>query len=145
MKRTVALSFMFFVAICCITFSCKQKENVETILTRLLHNWKLTKIATDDNGNGAIDASEVHPVANGSDEEIVFNKDNTGLQTVTATNGATNTYRFTWSLDKYDTVTRVGVGNNLVKYHIQSISSGSLELITLTDQNILAAYYYERK
>ena len=145
MKRTIALSVAFFLALTCITFSCKQKENIETILTRLLHNWKLVKIATDDNGNGVIDAAEVHPLSNGADDEIVFNKDYTGLQTVIAANGATESYHFTWSLDTHDTVTRVGLGYNLIKYHIENISSTSLELLTMTDQNILSAYYYTRK
>lgn len=145
MKRNIALPLIFVAAICCLTFSCHRKENVETILTRLLHNWKLTKIATDDNANGIIDASEVHAVANGSDDQIVFNKDYTGTQTVVASNGNKNTYPFTWSLSDKDTLTRNGVGNNVIVYHVADISSGSLELTTYEGSGLLAAYFYERK
>ncbi len=144
MKKYVASLLFLLVAICCSMPSCKRKENVETIQTRLLHTWKLSKIATDDNGNNGIDASEIHPVANGSVDKIVFNSDSTGLQTVVAANGVTTEYDFTWTLGKGDTITRNGIGNNVIKYHIANISSTSLELRNYSEQNILCAYYFDR-
>lgn len=145
MRRTIALSLIFFVLFTCITFSCKRNDDVDNILTRLLHNWKLAKIATDDNGNGAIDATEIQPLTNGEDDEMIFNKDYTGAQTVIAANGVKNNYPFTWSLTGKDTITRNGLGYNLIKYHIETISAVSLELTTHTEQGILAAYFYDRK
>jgi hypothetical protein len=135
---------MFFAAIICSTPSCK-KSAVDTILTRLQHTWKLTKIATDDNGNGAIDASEIQPLTNGQDDRITFNKDGSGKEVIISTNGVQDTYTFSWSLGIGDTLNRHGAGNDIIKYHIGNISTSSLELATITDKNILAAYFYDRK
>ena len=144
MKQTITLSLFICTAFCCVISSCKRKENIETIQTRLTHSWKLSKIATDDNGNNGIDASEIHPLANGSDDRIVFNTNNTGNQTVIAANGVQTDFAFTWSLGAGDTITRIGIGSNIIKYHVEDISTTTLELSTMSEQNILCGYYYVR-
>ena len=143
-KPIILLSVLVFI-FCLAQTSCKRKDNVESIFTYLSHSWKVVKLATDDNGNNGIDASEIHAPANGQDNRFVFKTDNTGSETVIAANGVTTEYPFTWSLLGKDSVIRNGVGNNVVRYKINSISTTRLELRMTTEQSgILVAYYFER-
>ncbi len=140
MKRFSGILFLFFVALVCVVPSCTKKETAETRLTRMQHKWKLIKTATDANGNGVIDASEIQPVQSGV-TTITFNKDLSGVETI-AINGVTTDYPFIWAMDgTLDTVTRNGVGHNQIKYFLADISSTNMELTTTTDLG-LAAYFY---
>ena len=144
MKRTVALSILFTIAFSCVTSSCKRKEVIETRLTRLTNKWKLVKTATDSNGNGGIDPSEIQPVQDSYNDVLYFNPDNSGTETVIA-NSVTTVYPFTWTInDQLDTIVRNGVGHNTIKYYLKDITSITMELTTTTSLGI-AAYYYERR
>lgn len=139
------LTYLILVVLTCTgAFSCKRKEVVYTRLTRIQHTWKLVKTATDANGNGQIDASEIHAIDAAFDNTLVFNADYTGKETVIA-NGVTTDYPFTWTMDaNMDTITRNGIGHNVIKYYLEDISSISMELTTMTDLGI-AAYIYQIK
>lgn len=124
--------------------SCKRKEVIYTRLTRIQHSWKLVKTATDVNGNGQIDASEIQPIDDAFDNTLTFNADYTGKETVVA-NSVTTDYPFTWTMDvNMDTITRNGIGHNVIKYYLADISSIRMELTTTTSIG-LAAYIYEIK
>ena len=143
MNRPFAILFFLFIAMSCSSTSCKRKETIETKFSRLVNTWKLIKTGTDDNGNGAVDASEIHLVQEGLDDELVFTKEYTGKETVII-NGVTTEYPFTWKKDDNDTLTRDGIGHNTIKYHIDVISSVSLQLSTNTTLGN-AAYIYNKK
>lgn len=124
--------------------SCKKIDKTQTPLTRIQRNWKLVKTATDGNSNGQIDAAEIQPVDASIYTTLIFNSDYSGKETVIA-NGNTTDYQFTWSMDAgMDSITRVGVGHNTIKYYLAEISSVSMELVTTTNQG-LVAYFYEIK
>lgn len=144
MKRTLALSLFVFAAMGALLPSCKRKELAETRKTRVQHAWKLVRTATDANANGVLDASEIHPVSESIVTTLTLNSDQSGNENVVA-NGVATDYPFTWTMDvKMDTITRNGVGHNVVKYFLADISSINMELTTMTDLGI-AGYYYERK
>ena len=144
MKRTFALSFSLLAALGALLPSCKRKEVTETRKTRILRDWKLVKAATDANGNGIIDASEISPVSASFNTTLTFKADFTGNENVVI-NGVTTDYPFTWTMDyTLDTITRNGVGNNVIKYFLADISSINMDLTTMTPLGI-AGYYYERK
>ena len=144
MKRTFALSLLVLAAMGASLPSCKRKEVFETRKTRIQHDWKLVRTATDANANGVIDASEIHPVSATYIATLTFKSDLTGNENVIA-NGVTTDYPFTWTMDPtLDTITRSGVGHNVVKYFLADISSINMDLTTMTDLGV-AGYYYERK
>ncbi len=144
MKRTLTLSLLVIAAIGVLLPSCKRKEVTETRKTRIQHSWKLVRTATDANANGVIDASEIHPVSASLVITLTFNSDLTGNENVIA-NGVPTDYPFTWTMDPtLDTITRNGVGHNVIKYYLSDISSINMDLTTMTDLG-LAGYYFEIK
>ncbi|MBC7555147.1 MAG: hypothetical protein H7257_14355 [Taibaiella sp.] len=143
MKNTILRLVFVGVALSGIASSCKRKEVVETQYTRLLHTWKLVRIATDDNGNGGIDGYEIHPVQEGLVTLIAFSKDNSGNETVIAGVDTLN-YPFTWSRGGGDTLIRNGVGNNIIRYNLEDITSINMRLATFGTMG-KAAYYYDRQ
>lgn len=145
MTRTLALSFFLLGAFCVAMPSCKRDDKPQTRLTRLQHTWKLVKTATDANGNGAIDASEIQPINIATlASTIAFNENMSGNENVVA-NGVTTDYPFTWTINaQMDTITRNGIGHNVVKYYLADISSIAMELTTMTDLGV-AGYFYEIK
>ncbi len=143
MRFTKAILFLLTAAAAGFLYSCTKKDKLQTQLTRLETKWKLASFATDDNGNGAIDNLEIHPVATGTDDEITFNSDGTGSQTVNES-GTNVSYPFMWVLSN-DTLTRYGQGRDTIVYYLANISSVSLELTAVVDTNKLVAYFYNKK
>ena len=140
-RHSIVLLSLFAMGI--LLYGCRRKEVIQTQYTRLLQNWKLVRIANDGNGNGVIDPSEIQPVQEGYDDEIIFHGDSTGNETV-ITNNLTTTYPFTWTMNAKDTIFRYGIGHDTIQYYLADISSISLELTTNTTLG-LAAYYFEKK
>jgi hypothetical protein len=135
-----------YTALCTVLWavfaSCKRESTVETKYTRLTNTWKLVKLATDDNGNNAIESSEIRPVKTGYYAEWRFNDDSSASETTLVNNQQTVlpiNFRFT---DR-DTLYRWGVGYNTVIYKMTDITSITLQLQTYTNIG-LARYYFEK-
>ncbi len=144
MTRILTLSVVSVLAGGALFFSCKKIDKPQTRLTRIQHSWQLVKTATDANGNGQIDSYEIQPISESMNNVLTFNTDNTGKETVVA-NSVTTDYPFTWTMDaKMDTITREGVGHNIIKYYLADISSIAMELTTTSNLGVVA-YFYEIK
>jgi hypothetical protein len=115
---------------------------VETKYTRLTSTWKLVKLATDDNGNNAIEPSEIRPVNKGYYAEWRFNDDSSGSET-TLVNNLQTVLPFNFRFTDRDTLYRWGVGYNTVIYKMTDITSITLQLQTYTNIG-LARYYFEK-
>lgn len=144
MNRILTLSVVSVLAGGALFFSCRKIDKPQTRLTRIQHSWQLVKTATDANGNGKIDDYEVQPISESMNNVLTFNADNTGKETVIA-NNVTTDYPFTWTMDaNMDTITREGVGHNVIKYYLENISSIAMELTTTSNLGVVA-YFYEIK
>ena len=122
---------------------CRRKEIIENTTTRLTRNWQLVQSATDDNGNGTIDAYEFVKLQDNFLDYYKFNTDNSGTESVTATNGITTQYPFTW-IQTADTLDISRTGNNVEIYYVKSLSNVQMELITNTPRG-LAGYLFDAK
>lgn len=143
MIRSIIISALSLTAILCVLSSCKRKENIQTRYTRLQNKWKLVKTATDGNNNGVIDVSEIQDVNEGYRAFVQYKGDSTGTETVTA-GGLTTVYPFRWTFEGNITIIQDRVGNNVIEYKLEDISSLAMELSTITALG-LTAYYYERQ
>lgn len=142
MRRPIIISGLALLATVCIAQACK-KDVLETQYTRIEGKWKLTRQALDDNADGAIQTNEIHAVDSSIDDEIQFNKDKTGVETVTA-GGFATPYSFTYSIGAGNIIQRIGVGYDTINYYLFSVSSSDLEL-TVNAPSGLAAYFYQKK
>ncbi len=144
MKPAIALSISFLLLGIIVLPACNKTDAPQTRLTRLQRTWQLVQTGTDANANGQIEDYELQPISESMNNIIVFNTDKTGKETITV-NGVTTDYPFSWSMDaNMDTVTRVGVGHNTIKYYMADISSISMELTTTSNLG-LVAYVYKIK
>lgn len=140
MKRGIVIFFTLFIAAQLLVVpSCKKSEGLATLFSRVLGTWKEAKYATDDNGNGVIDPSEIHPVPADIDNELTFNKDSAGVST---TNGFP--LNFTWSIIEGSELMVSYSANDTIEYNLIEISSDDLTLTTYTNLG-LTWYYYIRK
>lgn len=142
MKISIPI-LLSFLALVLIT-SCAKKESPDTPANRILGKWKLVKTATDDNGNGQIDDVEIHPVPAIVDNEKVFNKDGTGVETNVYNGVTTLPLNFSWKIVGKDSVWVGYVANDTITYYLSTVSSANLTLTTNT-QFGLAWYYYDKK
>jgi len=125
------------------SFTACKKDTVGNSFQRMVGKWKQVEYATDDNNNGIMDPQEIHNVDKSYDDEIKFNQDSTGVETVIV-GGTTTNYPFTWMFTEGQTIQRNGVGHDTVTYSVQSITSESLTLMTQTGYGA-AWYIYAKK
>ncbi len=118
--------------------SCNKTENGGGV-TGLERTWKLTQIATDDNKNGAIDDYEKHNVATDVNDQLKFNSDGSGYQTVVEA-GSPVVYNFTWTYEA-PTINRVSFKHDTIHYTVISVSDSRLEIHSTID-TVLAGYVY---
>lgn len=140
MKRGVVVFFTVFIAAqALVVSSCKKKETLQTPFTRILGTWEKAKYATDDNGNGVIDNSEIHDVQTGIVDELTFKSDSTGNE---LTNSVTLPYD--WNIIEGSSVILSYRANDTVVYYMYEVSSVDLTLTTTTNQGLIW-YYYVKK
>ena len=142
MKYPIIISSFSLITFICVLPACR-KDTLETQYTRIEGKWKLVKQALDDNADGTIESNEIHAVDPSIDDEIQFNKDKTGVETVTA-GGFATPYSFTYSIGAGNIIQRIGVGYDTINYYLFSVSSSDLEL-TVNASSGLAAYFYQKK
>jgi hypothetical protein len=140
MKRDLAI----FLTVCIASMmfgvtSCK-RQAPDTPFGRMLGKWKKVKYATDDNRNGIIDKKEIFLVESGVDNEILFRKDSTGVETTNSDPPSS----FRWQIVGDASVLVQYTASDTITYSIENVSSGSLTLTTST-QFGLAWYYYIKK
>ena len=121
--------------------ACKKDGDV-TAYDRLLGKWKQTQFATDDNGNGILDPQELHNVAANRTDNLIFNDDSEGVETIIADNVTTN-YPYSWYLLPGDSLQRNGIGHDTILYQIQDITAVKLTL--MTNSNLGMAWYIYAK
>jgi hypothetical protein len=141
--KTFYVALLAVTAIGCVFLdACSKKNNDNSQSSRLNGRWRLVKTATDDNANGAIDASEIHAVQQGYVDYLLFNNDSTGSET-TQTNLDTVVLPFRWYFTLQDSLQRDGVGHDTIRYFIANINTSTMQLYTNTQFGV-AAYYYNR-
>ena len=123
--------------------SCSKKHAPETPYTRLQGKWKKVQYATDDNNNGTIEASEIHPQPATIDDEITFTNEGTGVETTVSNGIASTPLTFDWKIVGGDSVWVAYKANDTLTYYITAVTSNNLQLTTPT-QFGLASYYYSR-
>lgn len=140
-KFQVLLLLLLCVVLGSALYSCKRTELIENSYTRLVRKWLLIRSATDNNGNGSIDAYEYNNVQDSVVNYYTFKGDSSGEESVKAINGVTTLYPFRWSLSG-DSLQITRVGNNVNTYYIRNLSNSRLELYLGTDRGPVG-YYFE--
>jgi hypothetical protein len=124
--------------------SCTKKQAADTPFNKIQGKWKLTKEATDDNGNNKIDAEEIHATSPQHDNEITFNKGLTGVETNVYNGVVSPPLNFTWKITNEDSSIQCAyTGHDTITYYLVGVTSGSLTLQTNTTKG-LAWYYYNK-
>jgi hypothetical protein len=140
MRKILVLAFILFSAFFVFGLtSCSKKEAADTPYDRVQGKWKKVKYANDDNNNGTIEFFEIHPVEGNTNNELLFNKDYTGMET----NPGSPDLRFTWKIVGKDSVALAYTAHFNVTYYLREVSSVDLTLMTNTTLGI-AWYYYVR-
>ena len=144
MKRYFAIALTLLIIPMPLFFASCTKNQVQTLSTDVLGNWRKTAYATDDNGAGFITPSEIYPQPANIVEILALKIDGTGFDS-TIVNGKLSTKTvlpFHWTVygdslilayDAHDTNT----------YYVENVNSKNLALYKPTT-NGLAAYYYNR-
>jgi len=144
MKRhfTIALTLLI-ISMFLFSTSCT-KNQVQTLSSNLLGNWRKTAYATDDNGAGFITPSEIYPQSPEIVEILSLEKDGTGFDS-TIVNGNLSTKTVLplhWSVYG-DSLTIAYDAHDTNTYYVENVNSKNLALYKPT-VNGLAAYYYNR-
>jgi hypothetical protein len=121
-------------------FACQKHPASGNIASRLSGKWLEVQFGTDDNGNGVIDAHEIHNVVAGFTDYLVFNRDSTGYESITV-NDTTSKYTFTWRTLSQDSLERNGVGHDSVIYQINYITESNLTLAVFTEHGLIWYLY----
>lgn len=143
MKRNTAILFLFTVCVFGI-WSCRKEKGAETPYDRIQGKWQLIKTATDDNQDGNISNSEIFPVSPQQINQLLFNKDGTGVETNTYSGVASPSLNFRWQIVGNDSVWCAYSGHDTLTFYLAAVSSGNLALTTNTTHG-LAWYYYIKK
>lgn len=143
MKRyTTILSILFVIPLLIGVESCTKKQPPDTLFSKMLGQWKKTAYATDDNGNGVIDAGEIHPQSANILDELVIKKDTTGYENTIVNNIQEVPLNFKWYVYA-DSVVFYYAAHDTIVYYIDEVNSYTLALYTNTSTG-LAAYYYSK-
>ena len=139
--RTATWSLL---GLCLALAACSKQEAPATPYDRIQGKWQLNKVGSDDNENGQIDLLELHPLSSSQNNQIVFNKDGTGLETDTWAGKQPFSLAFKWQIVKGDSVTLAYAANDTVTYLIAAVSSAALTLVS-NGSISLEEYYYIKK
>jgi hypothetical protein len=141
MFRTRSHKFIWLAAIAgVVLFSCQKPAGNGTTSSRLVGKWLEVQFGTDDNANGVQDPGEIHNVSAGIVDYLIFNKDSTGYESVTA-NDSTSKYAFTWKMLSADSLDRNGVGKDSATYLISQITENNLTLTLFTEHGLVWYLY----
>jgi hypothetical protein len=140
MRKHAAILLIPTALILALVSSCSKTEEPENLGTRITGKWKKIKYATDDNLNGKIDSWEINAVEGNVNNEITFNKDNTGTEVDTYVPAI----NFRWNIAGGDTLVLTRAGNNTVTYQVESVNSSILDLVRITSLG-LAWYEYKKQ
>jgi hypothetical protein len=143
MKQSYRLLLLLGILSTTLWSACKRNDDLENPVSRLSRRWLLVNSATDDNGDGAIQQVEYHPVADGFVTYYTFADDNSGNESVTPPNGNVGNYPFKWKLTA-DTLLVERVGNNSNNYYVKRLSNLQMELLLETNRGPVG-YYFEPK
>ena len=109
----------------------------------MVGKWLQVQFATDDNGNGVMDQSEVHDIAKNVVDILQFKADSTGYESILAAE-STMQYPFTWLYLTGDSLQRNGVGHDTIFYSIARVDASNMTLSTITDKG-LVWYLYNKE
>jgi hypothetical protein len=121
-KLVIACICLLFVAFA----SCKKKHN-PSAQDNIVGKWKITEEATDLNGNGVMDANEIHIDTSLSNIIVTFNANGTAI---TSLSGLPY-YSFLWALTNNSTylkTTDTSSGGAIQFLHIDNLTSSSMTL-----------------
>ena len=149
MKRSAAYFFILITLLLPISGldSCK-KTAVDNSFTRLVGKWKEIQTATDDNGNGVIDAEEVHNAPPGYNDILHFNADSLGTETITSNGDTEPLLNFRWKLNYSDSVNLAYTAHDTITYYINELNASTLILTATSLTNagpILTQNYYNKQ
>ena len=116
-------------------WSCNKNEGPQTTFGKIAGKWRLAETATDDNGNGVIDASELHPVQSGYVDILNFKVDSTGVETTVSNSDSAPPLNFTWNVIVGDSVRLDYTAHLTVTYYINNLNASNLTLTTRTPLN----------
>ena len=143
MKRHIPiLSTLLVVALFFGAESCSKKQPPDTLFSKMLGQWKKTAYATDDNGNGIIDAGEIHPQPANILDELVFKSDTSGYENTIVNKIQEVPLNFKWYVYAESLAVAYSAHDTIV-YYIDNVNSYTLALYTNTSTG-LAAYYYSK-
>src|ERR1043166_8529074 len=115
---------IFFIIITAFIFiglaSCAKKQAADTPYTRIQGKWKKIKYANDDNNNHNIEEHEIHAVAPGMDNEILFNADGSGKETTVVNNQSLSTLNFSWRIVSGDSISVIYTAHDTVTYYLST-------------------------
>jgi len=136
------LSTLFVLSAVVSIVSCTKKKQPETISTRVTGRWKKIQYATDDNSNGLIEQQEIRTQPVNFNDVLSFDPETTGYQAVNHDN-FTDTAAFTWFVGG-DSLFISYDAHLSLRFHIEHVSSGRLELLTKASVG-LAWYNYVKE
>jgi hypothetical protein len=128
-------------------WSCTKKGSPDTPFTHIQGFWKLAKTATDDNGNGIIDAGEIHSVAATYTDKLYFKSDSTGYEQITVNGDPTAPLHYRWKIAYGDSLYMAYAAHDTPTYYISLLNSVNMTLSTITpvdSGSILTQYYYNK-
>jgi len=123
--------------------ACRKGSVDDSPTGRTEGKWQLTQVATDDNGNGILDASEWANVPVNDTDIIIYNKDFSGIEYLNIDTSAT-TYTFTWSIIA-DTLQRNLEGHFTDNGYIKELTSSTMVLQYNSTIPVISGKTFQKK
>jgi len=127
-------SIVGIMAIGLVAFASCKKKSDDSAKAKLTGKWKTTKVATDVNSNGSMDATEVFTLPDSVSSYVTFNADGSGSSQGVAT-GSTSV-SLTWKLINSDKDIVITEGGSSDTAHIESLNSTDLEISDNSDNGM---------
>lgn len=147
-RNYVILLTLFFVPVILGLSGCAKKEAADTPFTRIQGKWKKVQWAIDDNLDNQIENSEIHQQPPNIIDEIVFNGDLSGLETINNTTESSQfSYPFVWRVLDIDSVWVAYKFQDTSMFYLNEVNSTTLQLMTHTQNNgvsVLTEYFYAK-
>lgn len=148
MNGRALILLLVFVVLVSGSEGCRKKQQSNTIFSMLQGKWKRIQLATDDNGNGIIDASELHNMPPGYSDVLLFKSDSTGMETTLVNNGSPNIIPYNWRPQYSDSLLINYRAHLSIDYYIVVLNSSLLTLssyVSLDSGFILTQYVYNKE
>jgi hypothetical protein len=129
MKRSISIWILASVILAGVTLNSCTKRGPTTIDGKIQGKWKKIQYATDDNGNGIIDQSEISQQPATISDELLFKGDYTGSETtvIDGNKSTTQVLNFSWRVTN-DSLWLEYAANDTISYYIVNVNTSNLTL-----------------